>query len=209
MKQIFSIVLALALAAGAVQSQELSAETEGQMEQVAGWAGEPFAACSDQLAQWGFEYNEKGTLNMYAMLMHPFYRAEGDDTIGVILGVVDGVVYSTSWKYISREPARAYALTGQAAAMQQRRAEELGMAKFICSVKGKVSNKLPKSAEELGQVLSEAEAGAVARVYATWRSADGRKTLSLTYDDKVTGKKTLKARDLVELSVGVGLTPKR
>lgn len=208
MKKIALMILSL-MAVVAVQAQTVSRAAVDQYNTIAGWPGESFASCSKQLEQWGFTYNSSGVINMFTMEMRPFVRPEGDDTVGVVLSVIDEVVCSVSGIYSSATPEHTFALIAEAATLQQRMATERGLAKFVCSVKGKVSNKFPKNTDELVAVLAEATAETVSDVYVTWRSANGRQVVSLIYDNKLYGKKKPRATDRADLTLGLSVTPER
>ncbi|MBR4339054.1 MAG: hypothetical protein IKP89_00355 [Bacteroidales bacterium] len=194
---------------GISQAQTISKSTAEQYRQLATFNGQRFQTCKEQLTRWGFTYNQSGVIDMLSMKMHPFFRAEGEDTVGAMLSVIDEVVYSLSGIVSSREPAHIFPLIAQASAIQQQLATEKGLTKYVCSVKGEVSNKFPKSHDELVSVLAEATAESVGMVYETWKSTDGKQTVSLIYNNKLYGKKKPKARDRAELNLGIGTVPER
>ena len=204
------IALVLLLSLGAAQAQTVSKATVDQYRQLIKLHKKSYQTCNDQLAKWGFEYNKGGVMDIFVMQTHPYYRPEGQDTVGAMLGVIDGVVYSTSGLFSSNDVARAYSLIAGASAIQQQLATEMGLTKYVCSVKGKnVKNKFPKNHEELVEVLSEASAETVSMVYEEWKSADGKVTLTFVYNNHLYGKKKPRKNDRVELMLGLGTTPER
>ena len=208
MKHLFAFFVCV-LSFCALHAQSVSKVTVDQYRQLIGWTGESISTCSERLTKWGFEYNKGGIINMFTMQAHPFFRAEGADTVGAMLSEIDGVIYSVSGIYSSREPSHTFALISQAAVIQQQLATERGLTKFVCSVKGKVSNKFPKNTDELVAILAEASSETVSDVYVTWKGSDGRDMLSLIYDNKFYGKKKPKSHYRAELTLGYGITPEK
>ena len=195
------------LALGMAQAQTVSKETADQFRQLMKMDGQSFVTVSNQLTEWGFTHNESVT-DMFTMQMHQFYRTEGQDTVLATLGVIGDVVYSLGGIVAGMEAARIYPLIGKAGAMQQQKAEELGLTKYVCSVKGKnVTNKFPKSHAELEEVLAEMSEETVSWIFEQWKGADGKATMTLVYDNKLFGKKKTRRNDRVELSMGLGVTP--
>ena len=206
MKKIATIIVCL-LSIGILQAQTVGKTTADQYRQLVKMEGNDFKPCSDKLVQWGFTYNPSGIIDIFTMQSHPFFRAEGQDTVGAILGVIDGKVRSLSGIFSSMEPSRTFALIVKASAIQQQIATDMGLTKYVCSVKGKVSNKFPNSHEELAQVLAEVSADDVSMVFESWKSADGKKTLTLIYNNKLYGKKKARSSARAELTLGLGVTP--
>lgn len=206
MKKLFIAIICL-LSLGMAQAQTVSKATVEQYRQLQKLNQQSFSTCSDQLTKWGFVHNEKGVINMFTMLLHPFYRAEGQDTVAALLGVINDVVYSTSGVFSSMDAERTYAMIAQAGEIQQQLASEMGLIKYVCSIKGKVSNKHPKNREELVAVLTEGSAETVKWVYESWKSDDGKVTLTLMYDNKLFEKKKPRKSDRVELTLGLGTVP--
>ena len=206
-KIVLAIVLVLSL--GATQAQTVSKATVDQYRQLFKLNQQSFQTCDGQLAEWGFTHNKGGITDVFTMQMHPYFRQEGQDTVGAMLGIIDGVVYSLSGIFTSIEPERTFSLIAGASAIQQQYATSMGLTKFLCSVKGNVSNKFPKNQEELVKVLNEATADDVKMVYVTWKSADGKVTLSLVYENNRYGKKKPRAKDRAEITLGYGTVPER
>ena len=203
------LALVLVLSLGATQAQTVSKATVDQYHQLIKLNQQSYEICDEQLAKWGFTHNKSGIVDVFTMQMHPYFRQEGQDTVGAMLGVIDGVVYSQSGIFSSKEPERTFSLISWASAIQQQYATSMGLTKFLCSVKGKVSNKFPKSQEELVKVLNGATADDVKIVYVTWKSADGKVTLSLVYENKRHGKKKTRATDRAEITLGYSTVPER
>lgn len=201
---LFLFILALT---GGMQAQTLSKGTMEQYRQLMALNGKRFQTCSAKLTQWGFSYNKNAYMEMIGMQMHPYFRAEGQDTVGAMIGVINEVVYSISGVVNSTDPTHIFPMIAQAGAMQQKLATEKGLTKYVCSVKGNVSNKFPKSHEELVSVLSETTAESVSMVFESWKSADGKQTVTVIYNNRLYGKKKPKAHDRAELSFGFGITP--
>ena len=190
-----------------VQAQTVSKSTVDQYRQLVKMSGQSFTKCSGMVEQWGFTHNKDGIMDLFTMQTHPYFRAEGTDTVGVMLGVIDDVVCSQSGVYSSTDPTHTYALIAQGSAIQQELATAMGLTKYVCSIKGKVSNKFPKNQEELVEVLKGATAETVKQVYESWKSADGKTTLTLVYDNHLYNKKKPRSKDRAELILGIGTVP--
>ena len=144
------------------------------------------------------------------MQLHQYYRSEGQDTVMATLGVINDVVYSLGGVILSKDATRIYPLISKAGDMQQQQADNLGLTKYVCSVKGKdVKNKFPKSHAELVQLLAEASEATVSWVYESWKSDDGKTTMTCIYNNNLFDKKKPRQKDHVELNVGIGIIPER
>lgn len=159
--------------------------------------------CSARLEKWGFTFNRSGIADMYTIHMNPFFRQEGQDTVGCMVSTFNDVVFGISGIFSSTSPARAFPLVAAAAELQNSLAAERECVKFVCSVKGNVKNKFPKDVAELKEVLAEAGEDNVKWVFIKWESADHKQVATLVYDNKISGKKKPKPRDRVELTIAV------
>ncbi len=162
--------------------------------------------CTGRLEQWGFTFNRSRIIDMYNVHMNPFFRQEGQDTVGCMITTADDAVTSVSGIFTSTEPARVHALLAAAAELQAALAAERGMDKFVCSIKGNVKNKFPKNVDEFKEAISEVGADDVKKVYISWDSADRRQKATLIYDNHLAGKKKPKPSDRAELTIAVSDT---
>lgn len=162
--------------------------------------------CAGRLEQWGFTFNRSRVIDMYNVHMNPFYRPEGEDTVGCMITTADDAVTSVSGIYTSTDPARTFALLAAAAELQSSLAAERGLGKFVCSVKGNVKNKFPKNVDEFKEAISGVGADDIKKVYISWDSADRSQKATLVYDNHLAGKKKPKASDRAELTIAVSDT---
>ncbi len=159
--------------------------------------------CTERLEKAGFTFNRSGITDMYTIHMNPFFRKEGQDTVGCMVSTFNDAVFGISGIFTSTSPSRAFPLVARAAELQASLAAERGCEKWVCSVKGNVKNKFPKDVAELKEVLTEAGEDNVKWVFVKWESADRKQVATLVYDNKLYGKKKPKPRDRVELTVAV------
>ena len=210
MKQLI-LAIACILAATAMDAQTVSRTTVDQYRQMVSTCTggdvphhrQTFQQCNDRLEKWGFTYNRSGVVDMYTVHMYPFFRKEGEDTVGCMLATADDAVTSVSGIFTSKEASHTFALLAGAAELQESIANERGMTKFVCSVKGNVKNKFPKNVAELKEVLAEAGVDNVKWVFVSWESADRKQVATMIYDNKIYGKKKPKVSDRVELTLSV------
>lgn len=166
-----------------------------------------FDDCAQILSRYGFEYNKNGVVDMLGMKIHPFLRQEGEDTVGCLLSVIDNQVYTVSGVFSSLDASHAFNLIGQAASIQAEIAHNMGCTKYVGSVKGKVK-KVARSHEEITEVLTNATVEEVSMVYESWKSPDGRLTITLVYNNKLYKQKKHNDKDRVELTLSAGNTMK-
>ncbi|MBQ9473991.1 MAG: hypothetical protein IJU81_06240 [Bacteroidales bacterium] len=195
-----------------LMAQTVSPETVKQYRQMVsmcnGAQPPSFDACRSQLEQYGFVYNANNAIDIFTVRMHPFYRAEGHDSVGCMLSVFDDKVYTVGGVFTSLDAGRVFPLVAKASEMQAQLASQLGCTKYVGSVKGKVK-KVATKPEELRAVLEGVEAEMVSMIYESWKSEDGTRMITLIYDNDRYGKKAPKDKDRVKLSLSVGTTPKQ
>lgn len=196
--------------------QDLSAQTVSQktveqyrqMVTICNGAKRPaFVACTKQLESYGFVYNKAEIIDMFTMRMHPFLRAEGQDTVGCTLVTLNDTVYTVSGTFISMEPARTFALVNKASDIQAKLAAKYGCTKYVGSVKGKVK-KATYDRNELLAALKEADADMVSMVYEQWKSEDGTREFTCIYKNDRYGKKKPKSKDRAILTLSAANSTK-
>lgn len=202
----------VALGMSPAVSQTVGKKTVEQFSQMAdmctGVNPPAFTACSAQLQKYGFVYNPAGVIDMFTMKMHPFFRAEGEDTVGCMLAVYDDKVLSMSGIFSSIDAGRAFGLVAKASDLQARRAAAMGCTKYVGSVKGKVK-KVSSNRDDIMAALEGVDAEMVSMVFEQWKSADGKKVVTCIYENKRYGKKKPRDKDRVELTLGMSNTPER
>lgn len=207
----FILTVLCILVIGAIDAQTISRTTVEQYRQlVATCTGgnapqhrQNLQQCADRLAKWGFTFNRSRIAEFAIFHMNPFFRKEGQDTVGCVVSTFNDAVTAISGVFSSADPARAFSLLPGAAELQESIATEQGLGKFVCSVKGKVNNKFPKSVAELKALLAEVEVSDVKWVFISWESADHKQMVTLVYDNKLYGKKKPRPHDRVELTIAV------
>lgn len=192
-----------------IKAQSISSATVDHYKQILAWHQRDFESCSNQLTQWGYEYNRGNTINMFTVTMHQFMRMTDVDTVGAVLSEMEGVVNGVSGIYSSVSPSKTFSLVVKAAEMQQKLAAERGLTKYVCMIKGDVKNKRPKTHEELMQVLAEESSETVRMFMEMWKSEDGKQAMTITYDNKRYGKKKPREDACAELTLGYSITPER
>ncbi|MBO4599755.1 MAG: hypothetical protein J5641_03345 [Bacteroidales bacterium] len=192
-------------------SQTVSRKTVDQYRQMVtmcnGAKRATFSACSAQLKKYGFTYNASSVLDMFTMQMHPFMRAEGQDTVACVLVTLGDTVYTVSGVFSSTDVSRAFGVEPKASDLQAQLAAKMGCTKYVGSVKGKVK-KVSYNREDIKAVLASADADMVSMVYEQWKSEDGRQELTCIYKNNRYGKKKPKDKDRVEITLSVGNTTK-
>lgn len=206
-----AVLLAACIAASVLKAQTVSPSTIKQYHTMVakcnGAQPASYDACRQQLLQYGFVDNSANSIDIFTMKMLPFYRAEGNDTVTCVLGVVDGSVHSIGGGFISLDAGRAYTLVAKASKIQAELAAQYGCTKYVGSVKGKVK-KVTTNHEELLAALESVDADIVSMVYESWKSDDGNRMITLVYNNKRYGKKSPKDKDRIELTLSVGNTMK-
>ncbi len=212
-KTVFFAVLLVATLIGSIvpdaMSQTVSKKTADQYRQMVamcnGAKRPTFEACKAQLEKYGFTYNKAGIVDMFTMQMHPFVRAEGQDTVACTLVVLNDTVFTIGGTFSSLDAARAFAVESKASDLQAQLAAKMGCTKYVGSVKGNVK-KATYDRKELLAALEGVDAEMVSMVFEQWKSEDGRREMTCIYKNNRYGKKKPKDRDRIEITLSVGNT---
>ena len=212
-KTVFFAVVFVATLIGSVasdaMSQNVSKKTADQYRQMVamcnGAKRPTFEACKAQLEKYGFTYNKAGVADMFTMQMHPFVRAEGQDTVACTLVVLNDTVFTVGGTFSSLDATRAFAVEPNASDLQAQLAANMGCTKYVGSVKGKVK-KATYDRKELLAALEGVDAEMVSIVFEQWKSEDGHREMTCIYKNNRYGKKKPKDRDRVEITLSVGNT---
>ena len=204
---LFAVLAAiLPMSAMAQSVSKKTADQYRQMVAMCNGAKRPtFEACKAQLEKYGFTYNKAGVADMFTMQMHPFYRAEGEDTVACTLVVLNDTVFTVGGTFSSLDATRAFAVEPKASDLQAQLAAKIGCTKYVGSVKGKVK-KATYDRKELLAALEGVDAEMVSMVFEQWKSEDGHREMTCIYKNNRYGKKKPKDRDRVEITLSVGNT---
>ena len=161
-----------------------------------------FETCSTKVASWGFTINKANTLDMFTMQMIPFVSNTEGDSTGFSLSVLEQKkVIGMGLTVAGYDPVKMFARAQKFSEAQGKICAEQGLTNYVCAVKGNFKAKMPKTHDELVELLKTLDPADVKQVLEMWKSEDKKVAATFLYENKRFGKKKPRADQAIEISI--------
>ena len=162
-----------------------------------------YETCMTKVTSWGFTLNKGGIINMFTMQMNPFVSNDTNDSTAFVLNVIDDNVVGMSLTVGGYNPVVMFNRVQKFSDAQNEICEQQGLTDYVCSVKGSFKTVLPKTHEELIELLKELDCHEVRQVFEMWKSQDKKVAASFVYENKRFGKKKPRADQNIEIVISL------
>lgn len=162
-----------------------------------------YEICSAEVTSWGFTLNKGGIINMFTLQMNPFASNDVNDSTGFVLSVIDDNVVGMSLTVGGYDPVGMFARVQKFSDAQNEICEQEGLTDYVCSVKGSFKTVLPKTHEELIELLKELDGQEVKQIFEMWKSQDKKVAATFVYENKRFGKKKPRANQGIEITIAL------
>ena len=162
-----------------------------------------YDTCSAKVTSWGFTLNKGGIINMFTLQMNPFASNDVNDSTGFVLSVIDDNVVGMSLTVGGYNPVGMFSRVQQFSDAQNEICEQEGLTDYVCSVKGSFKTVLPKTHEELIELLKELDCQEVKQIFEMWKSQDKKEAASFVYENKRFGKKKPRPDQGIEIIISL------
>ena len=162
-----------------------------------------YETCSTEVTSWGFTLNKGGIINMFTMQMNPFVSNDISDSTGFFLNVMDDNVIGMSLTVGGYNPVGMFARVQKFSDAQNEICEQQGLTDYVCSVNGSFKTLLPKTHEELIELLKELDCHEVKQIFEMWKSQDKKVAATFVYENKRFGKKKPRPNQGIEITIAL------
>lgn len=162
-----------------------------------------YETCKTKVTSWGFTLNEGGVINMFTMQMNPFISNDTNDSTVFALNVMDDKVVGMSLVVGGYNPVAMFNRVQKFSNAQNEICKQQGLTDYVCSVKGSFKPLLPKTHEELIELLKELDGNEVKQIFEMWKSQDKKVAATFVYENKRFGKKKPRADHNIEITMSL------
>ena len=202
MKKTILLLAALLTFAG-MSAQNNDSKNIERYQQLLKLNHQSYETCSNEVTSWGFSLNESEIINMFTLQMTPFVSNNVNDSTGFVLSVMDDKVIGMSLIVRGNGPLSMFARVQQFSDAQNAICEKEGYNDYVCAVKGSFKAKMPKTHDELIELLNELDGKEVKQIVEMWKSPDKKVAASLVYENKRFGKKKPRPDQNIELTIAL------
>lgn len=202
MKKVILFLAALLTFAG-VSAQSNDNTNITRYKQLLKLNHQSFETCKAKVTSWGFTLNEGAIINMFTMQMTPFMSNDTNDSTVFALNVMDDKVVGMSLVVGGYNPVAMFNRVQKFSNAQNEICKQQGLTDYVCSVKGSFKPLLPKTHEELIELLKELDGNEVKQIFEMWKSQDKKVAATFVYENKRFGKKKPRADHNIEITMSL------